>query len=62
MIKKVNYYKGCISIYRLLYKEKTSPPQSKNSKVLCNRMAPVAVGDAIPSVDLFENTPGNKVS
>jgi len=26
------------------------------------RMAPVAVGDAVPSVDLFENTPGNKVN
>ncbi len=31
-------------------------------KYFCNRMAPVAVGDAVPSVDLFENTPGNKVS
>jgi len=26
------------------------------------RMAPVAVGDAIPSVDLFENNPGTKVN
>lgn len=25
-------------------------------------MAPVAVGDAIPSVDLFENNPGTKVA
>jgi len=26
------------------------------------RMAPVAVGDSLPSVDLFENTPANKVN
>ena len=36
-------------------------PSLKSRNLHLTAMAPVAVGDKIPSVTLFENSPGNKV-
>ena len=47
----------CIS--RLVTRQLAPPLKSRNLHLTA--MAPVAVGDKIPSVTLFENSPGNKV-
>ena len=39
-----------------------STPRNFSRQLHITRMAPVAVGDAVPSVDLFENNPGTKVN
>ena len=37
-------------------------PSLTNRNLHVSAMAPVAVGDKVPSVELFENSPGNKVN
>ena len=47
-----------MNIGRILFRQSVSISR----KFHVSAMAPVAVGDKVPSVDLFESRPGNKVN